>query len=477
MSSEPDKDPFLRITWLDGPGGEGARWWNEAMAKTGAWAPRADDPARREVIAKVLMGAGLVAFGFFRYSGCSGGGDDGVVETLDAIDLQRRTSWDVGDDRRGLTVSDGWTKDVDDSDRWQAALASGHLAELFAPEGRLRPFYSPTLFQVPDHQAGRSIARYLTPIQNAAMDDAYARGRALAEMFEAAGRPTDTALVIDLPGPEAVALAAGLADLFAPVFMFDNWPHPRGVVPSHRTLDAALYYLPRFERVAAKRPWSAPPAFVLDANRLAHYRDAASDFDNRYVVSLPSRASLAELGVTHLMYVTERDPVQESDDLNGALAAYDVEGLAVRAVATADFQPDPEGAVVGRVAVPAPDAGVARSVSRRFHYGGGGYHAGGYHGGGHIAFWRDYGWYQASRPDGARPSKSAKSAPAPIPPASRASSYRPVARATMFANRAIGPGVVKPSWFGRITTRVPGSASSYGRGRSGSFGRGYSSYG
>jgi len=36
---------------------------------------------------------------------------------------------------------------------------------------------------------------------------------------------------------------------------------------------------------------------------------------------------------------------------------------------------------------------------------------------------------------------------------------------------------VKPGWFGRITTRVPGSASSYGRGRSGSFGRGYSSYG
>jgi len=51
-------------------------------------------------------------------------------------------------------------------------------------------------------------------------------------------------------------------------------------------------------------------------------------------------------------------------------------------------------------------------------------------------------------------------------------------RATLFANRAIGVGVMKPSGFGRITTRVPGGGGSrYSSGRSGSFGRGYSSYG
>jgi len=456
-------DPFVRITWLDGPGGEGARWWNEAMTVS-TWTP-----ARRELLAKLVVG-GAVAVGAIAGLATGRRDDDGVVETLDAVELQRRTSWDVGDVNRGLAVSDGWTKDVDDGDRWQTALVSGHLSELFEPEGRLRPFYSPTLFQAPDHQAGRSLRRHLMPIHNAAMDDAYDRGRALVEMFEAAGRPTDTALVIDLPGPEAVALAAGLADRFAPVFMFDNWPHPRGVVPSHRTLDAALYYLSLFERTATKRPWAAPPAFVLDANRLAHYRDAASDFDNRYVVALPSRATLAELGVAHLMYVTARDPVQESDDLNSAFAAYDVAGLSVRAVATADFQPDPEGAVVGRVAV--PDAGVARAVSRHYRYSSGG----STHGGGHFAFWNEYGWYGTVRGSGRRPGPE----PPPLPSTpSRAASYRPAPRATMFANRAIGAGVVKPSGFGRVSWRMPGSGggSSYSRGRSGSFGRGYSSYG
>ena len=83
---------------------------------------------------------------------------------------------------------------------------------MFAPpEGRLRPLYAPTLFQAPDYSAGRSLVRQLFPIRNAEMDDAYDCGRALAEMFDAAGRPSDTAVVIDLAGPQAVALAAGLA--------------------------------------------------------------------------------------------------------------------------------------------------------------------------------------------------------------------------------------------------------------------------
>jgi hypothetical protein len=358
--------------------------------------------------------------------------------------------------------------DVDGSERWRAALNSGRLAELLAPpEGRLRPFYAGTLFQAPDHPSGRSLLPHLYPIHNADMDDAYDRGRALAEMFEAAGRPGDTAVLIDLPGPQAVALAAGLADLFSPVFTFDNWPHPHGVVPSHRTLDAALYYLPRFESAAAKRTFSAPPAFVLDANRLNPYRDAASDFDNRYVVALPSFTSLQELGVRHVMYVTATDPVRESDDLNTDLVAFDGAGLAVRAVGLADFERDPEDAVVGRVAAPVADAGVAQPIAHhRYHYhsGGGGY------------FWRQYGWYETSTST----SRGKRPLAAPIVELpSRAPSYRPVARATMFSGRAFGAmsGMQKPSGFGKIAVHTSGGTISSGRGRSGSFGRGYSTFG
>lgn len=430
--SPPDQDPFARQFWFDGPPGIGSRWWNERMAASNAW--QAEDPQRREVLAKILLGAGVIGLAMMPYV-CRREDDDGTEQTMDALDLQRRTTWDVGDVDRGLAVSDGWSTDCDGGERWRAALGSGRLAELFAPpEGRLRPFYAPTLFQAPDHSAGRSLVRHLFPIRNAEMDDAFDRGRALAEMFAAAGRPSDTAVVIDLPGPQSVALAAGLADLFAPVFTFDNWPHPRGVVPSHRTLDAALYYLPRFESAALQRAASAPPAFVLDASRLAAYRDAASDFDNRYVVSLPSFVSLQELGILHIMYVTASDPVRESDDLNADLVAFDGAGMSVRAAAFADFRRDPDGVAVGRVA--RPDAGVGSPVAdrlhTRYHYSGG-------------------------------------------------SSYHPMPRYTVFSSRAVGlvpsSRVQRPGGFGQVTVHRSGGTLGVGRGRSGSFGRGFSTFG
>ena len=93
-----------------------------------------------------------------------------------------------------------------------------------------------------------------------------------------------------------MALAAALAARFCPVFTFDNWPHPLGVVPSHLTLGACLYYLPLFLEAAQTRPQPAPPLFVLDANRLDPYRDQPDQFDNRYVAPVPSAAAPARRG-------------------------------------------------------------------------------------------------------------------------------------------------------------------------------------
>jgi hypothetical protein len=423
------------------------------------WRP--DNPDRREAISKMLLTAGMLGMAMMplaRFLSCGEEDDDGVDQLMDAIELQRRTTWDFGAVDRGFASSGDWSTDCEGGDRWRAMLGSGQLAAQFAPpEGRLRPFYAPTLFQAPDDRAGRSLARHLFPIHNLEMDEAYARGRKLAEMFDAAGRPSDTAVVIDLPGPRAVALAAGLAELFSPVFTFDNWPHPQGVVPSHKTLEAALYYLPRFESAALHRPPSVAPAFVLDSNRLAPYRDAASEFDNRYVVSLPSFASMQELGILHIMYVTQTDPVRESDDLNADLVAFDGAGIAVRAVGLGDLQPDPDEAV-GRVAVPdagaPPSARHARTGSST-----------------HVRFWRQYGWYDTRGGRGSAPLADAPSG---------ASTYRPVGRSTLFGGRAFGASAIRPSGFGRITVHASSGgelSTGSGRGRSGSFGRGHSTFG
>jgi hypothetical protein len=135
-----------------------------------------------------------------------------------------------------------------------------------------------------------------------------------------------------------VAAAAGLAGDLEPVFLFDNWPHPKGVVPSHLTLGAAMFYARLFFTARTRRPKDAPPVFVLDANRLAPYTDEANQFDNRYVVKLPSTERLKSLGIKRVLYVRpDAASLQDLDDVNLDLVAYKEGGVELKEVALDDF--------------------------------------------------------------------------------------------------------------------------------------------
>src|SRR5512134_2701213 len=82
----------------------------------------------------------------------------------------------------------------------------------------------------PDSAPFKRVADVLMPVVTPAMQRAYGVGEALARL---AGWRSGLAVLADLPGPEAVAFAAGAATTFEPVLLLDNWPHPHGVVPSH----------------------------------------------------------------------------------------------------------------------------------------------------------------------------------------------------------------------------------------------------
>jgi hypothetical protein len=129
------------------------------------------------------------------------------------------------------------------------------------------------------------------------------------------------------------------------VFVFDNWPHPRGVVPAQETLGAALYFLPSLERDRGSRlraGFEAPPVVVLDRSRLAPYGDDPTSFDNRYLASLPSRDALEAAGIRHVLYVTPDETITvESDDLNDDLVGLDGLGVDVRMLALSDFSDTP----------------------------------------------------------------------------------------------------------------------------------------
>ena len=234
-------------------------------------------------------------------------------------------------------------------------------------------------------------------------------------MHRAVQMPKDTALILDLEGPTSIALAATLASGFDPVFTFDNWPHPLGVVPSHLTLASAVFYRPVFLRARAVRPPDAPVVFVLDRNRLALYTDEDGQFDNRYVAKLPTAENLRSLGIRHLLYVTPgKNDLRELDDLNDDFVEFAKRSIDVKVLPLSDLD--------------APAAPARASPPATAYYYGGYPHT-------HLWFWHDYGWY-APRPSARPPSGSpAPALPPPSPPAqvSRGAAYRPVSRPTIFS--------------------------------------------
>jgi hypothetical protein len=351
---------------------------------------------------------------------------------VDAQSLQQRQGWNVGQAGEPLEMDGATLKDVDDSDRWRDVART--LPEAMAPaQANLAPFYTPTLFQALVHPMNEQLRQMISPVVTNEMRGAFARGQALASLFGEVGWPTDTAVIIDVPGPQAVAMAAGMAEHFEPVFTFDNWPHPAGVVPSHETLAATLYYAPLFERTRASRPQPAAPVFVLDRDRLDPYEDDEEIFDNRYWAKLPTAENFAALGIKHVLYVNPGgNDMSELDDLNEEFVGLDQAGIDIKTVALTDF--------------------AEKVDDTEFMYAGPSWNVQIYFGGcwwWHHHFWDLYGWHC---PPGRPP------IPTPPPHVTNGCHYRPVWRATIFHGMPPRGTPQSRSWkpasFARVQTRT-----------------------
>ncbi|WP_438010813.1 hypothetical protein WME89_20435 [Sorangium sp. So ce321] len=450
-------EPFERAEVLDKPGIVGARWWHQGLAE----APK--DASRRSAIMLALGAVGLAGVAAaiaVAADGCSD--EETEVQRKQALDLQRTFGWSFGAAQESVTF-DGESKKPFD----QGALAR-MSTDLRPAEEALRAYYVPSLFESPhatptvvaqgDPAPVTPLVNVLRPIFTQAMDRAYRSGKALASLLLAArtdsGLRRDILVIVDLDGPESVAFAAGAAEAFEPVFTFDNWPHPRGVVKAHLTLAAAAYYQPLFARSAA-----GPRAtmFVLDRQRLSAYSDDAAQFDNRYVARLPAADALWDRGVRRVLYVvpTDLDTI-ESDDLNDDLVAYRARQLDVRMMAANVFAPDPAEA---KPAVETEDWPP-------YYYGGGA--------ASHGWFWVDYPWGPPRPP-----------VPAPVEPSARVRRpgklYTPTLRATPFSSGSTPGGAPRvPETFGTVpvvvalgTGVILGAALS----RSGSWNRASGGYG
>jgi hypothetical protein len=421
----------LQIGW-DQPELLGARWWHDSLAATAptARAQRvgsdADASRRAALIKLVAIGGSLVVGGVVIASMMRTTRTVDVEQ--DSLALQRAKGAAVGADNAAFAWPDAVANDHAGNALDRAALPRLHEA-LRPHDPALLPAYVPTLFQVFANDANRELVQRFTFVHSARMRAAFGQAQAIRELFEHAESAGRWALVIDLPGAESVAFAAGLQPLVHAVFTFDNWPHPRGVVPAHLTLAAAAYYRPLFAD-AAGRTRGAPAAFVLDRDRLRPYANEPQVFDNRYVAKLPPLASLQQRRVERVLYVVPAGAVAtELDDLNATFAAWRQAGIEVRMLGLADVQP-------------AKDERTASGTSPRYYWHGNpGYH---------WWFWNHYGW--ASRPG---------PVPAQQPPTSAfGSTWAPQRRTTMF------DGVNR---LGKTAVPQPAPRGSWGR-SSGGFG-------
>jgi hypothetical protein len=166
------------------------------------------------------------------------------------------------------------------------------------------------------------------------------------------GKLHDIAIVVDLPGADAIHF--GLALLghgFRPVPVLDGSPGPdhlpaiaseppsltgagrrsNSVVDMSGLLHALCQGASRLRQVRLEN--ETPPAFLLDANRMAGVPPESGEiFDNRWMVfpqDFPSGRFLREHGIRKVVLVHDRFVPQPQEDLAHVLLRWQEEGIAV----------------------------------------------------------------------------------------------------------------------------------------------------
>jgi hypothetical protein len=144
--------------------------------------------------------------------------------------------------------------------------------------------------------------------------------------YRTTGRLRDTAIVIDLPSDDGAKLGVALTDHgFRPIPLYNAIAWPEAMVD----LSGIARALAGGAEHVAKVPATAPPAFLLDANRMGRDKVARPGrFDNRSVCrasDFPSSERLRQAGIERVLLITEE--IQE--DLEPIALEWQSSGLAL----------------------------------------------------------------------------------------------------------------------------------------------------
>jgi hypothetical protein len=428
------------------PGGQMTEWFTNHIS-------------RRSLGKGLAWGAVLAMAGVTVYQLAS---DDDKEVDSDSLDLQKKEGWNVGSTDKflsfeGSSLTDSRGKNLTGYD-------PNYLISVYQPrDSQWQPFFVPTLIQSLSQQ---SLNGQMRPVFNGQMRETYQRAEALRTLISQTPDPSQTLIISELPGAQSIALGAAMADTAKLVPVFDNWPHPLGVVRSHETLGAMAYYAGEIDEKRAKLKENAPAILLLDSNRLTAYTDQDTQFDNRYQAKLPPADQIKQRGVQQVIYlVKDESQKEELDDINQDLVEWQKQGINVRMLRMSEFKPvdEPVQSTVAGTTTP------TTTVQRHYYYGGYPWASWLFFSHYGYGYPRDYGVYRDGR---------YTSIPRPTtgqtynPP-----TYRPQSRPTMFSSSRVGGasgvGSTRPSGFGRTSVRMSGDGRVTGirSGRSGSYGR------
>jgi hypothetical protein len=204
-------------------------------------------------------------------------------------------------------------------------MTKEEIFEIWAPpKANWSPWAKPVLFSQMD-----AISEELAPAE-VPMDVGWA-----------ADADRATAIVVDLPGTQGIAMALSLSEAgYRPVPLYNACPQPSGDValvdvrPIMLALAAGVAKLS-----AANLPPDAPPAFMLDAIRnVPRAVPAPGLFDNRSIslpTDFPSANLLLSRGLRRVVLV-QTHAGEPQADLSHTLRRWQEAGLAIFAVAAND---------------------------------------------------------------------------------------------------------------------------------------------
>ncbi len=392
--------------------------------------------------------------------------DDDSEISADSLELQKKEGWNIGSTDKLLVFNEGLSA-IDSVQKTWSGLDPNYLISIYQPRSSaLQPFFVPTLIQ---SLAQPSLNAQIRPINTALMNDCYQRTEGLRNLLSQTADAGQSLIVCDLPGPASVAVGAAMSDIAQVIPAFDNWPHPLGVVRSHETLGAMVYYAHEIEQKKSGLPDNAPIMILLDSNRLTPYTNQDNQFDNRYLAKLPTADQLKQRGIKQVIYlVKDQLQTEELDDLNEEFVDWQKNGLPTRMLRLSDFKPFDEPVIASKGSSTGT-TGDSTQVHRHYYYGGSPY-----------SHWWFYSHYYYSTPRQVVVVQGGRSVPLPRPstaPSFSPPSYRPVTRPTIFSAARVGSssgiGKTRPSGFGRTSVRVAqnGRVTGTRPGRSGSYGR------